>query len=136
MGIDNHWQSIWQETKNERQKITKSRKAAKIQAILHQVNGPVRGALNKSTFQNRIPMGHPPGKAGPAAQLNSRGRHLHTQNPHQYTNYQKISTVEQAQIPSREKPNAVEPQPTHPVVPQQKTTWVHTTMGWKKNPFL
>ena len=41
--IDNHWQSIWQETKDEQRKITTRRKAAKIQAVLHQVHSPVRG---------------------------------------------------------------------------------------------
>ena len=75
-----------------------------------------------------INMGHPRGKAGPAAQLNSRGQHIHTRNPHQYTNYQEIA--------SNASQDIIKPQPTHPIVSQQKSTWVHTTMGWKKNPFL
>ena len=83
--IDTHWQSIWEEVKNEQQKIKRVRKEVKLQAVLQQVSGPVRGQLNNSTFQNRIPMGYPSGKVGPAAQLNSRGQGLQSQ--HQYTDY-------------------------------------------------
>ena len=125
--VDTHWQSIWQEVKNENQKIKQKQKQAQIQAVLHQVHGPVRGALNKTTFQHRLPMGHPSGKVGPAAQLNSRGQHLQTQNPQQYTNYNEN------RIQAQQSRNDVV---TNQTQTQTEKQWVQTTMGWKQNPFL
>ena len=100
--VDTHWQSIWEEVKNERQKVRQKQRQAKIQEVLHQVRGPVRGALNKTTYQHRLPMGYPSDKVGPAAQLNTRGQHLQTQNPHQYTDYSQSEQNLQNQHSSQE----------------------------------
>ena len=127
--VDTHWQSIWEEVKTEQQQIRQNQKRAKIQAVLHQVHGPVRGALNKSTFQNRLPVVHSSEKVGPAAQLNSRGQHLQTQHHHQYTTYPQTSQNQSSQPTESNRNNNQMPI-------SQENPWIRTTMGWKQNPFL
>ena len=80
-------------------------------------------------------MGHPTGQMGPAAQLNSRGQHLHTQNPQQYTDYGQPSQANSRRI-SDTSDNSHVTFTTQTNESQQSTPWVQTTVGWRKNPFL
>ena len=92
-------------------------------------------------------MGYPRFQRGPAAQLNSRGTVLHTQHPHQYTDYAKIAKrqrkpkVMQRPKPVKGrgfKPRVSAAQIMRPAIsPCQRVQkpWIQTTVGWQQNPF-
>ena len=150
--VDKHWESMWTEVSQQQKKIRKVRKKARQRVQLTKVPGPVRGSLNNTTFQNRIPIGNQRIQRGPAAQLNSRGTVLHTQHPHQYTDYAKL--VKRQRVPKvvqRKQPRSrwtsvrannpgVTPQqimnvPSSPLQRVNNKPWVQTSMGFRQNPF-
>ena len=146
--VDKHWESMWTEVDQQQKKIRKARRTARKRAQLVNAPGPVRGSLNNSTFQNRIPMGYPRIQRGPAAQLNSRGTVLHMQHPHQYTDYaklikrqrkpkvvQRVSGKKDTKVSTTQLTAAQSVRQPVSEVQRVSNPWIQTTVGLRQNPF-
>ena len=115
--IDAQWEAMFVEWDNQQKKVARTCNRDKILAQAARCSAPVRGPLNTSTVQNRLPLGNPANISGPAAQLNSRGLKMHRKpmNFSEYTNYSS----------SHRRVN----------VKRNKPKFVKTTVGWRSNPF-
>ena len=114
-GFDSQLDNVWVEWNNQCKKINRARRDNNILAQAAKCSAPIRGPLNTSTFQNRLPLGNPRNSSGPAAQLNSRGVSMHRRpmNFEKYTNY--ASSYKKVHV--------------------KKPVWVKTSMGWRCNPY-
>ena len=153
--IDQHWEAMWNEVNKQQKKVRRQRRNASRQSQAAQIHGPVRAPLNRSTFQNRLPMNNSGPHIGPAAQLASRGRVMHRYNhpPQQYTDYRRISQSQRnerkncsyrSSQPDRFNPlnknNFSNQRVSHHVsAPVQRAPstkpWVQTSVGLQQNPF-
>ena len=115
--VDAQWDEMFIEWNNQRRKIVTARNRARVLAQAARCGGPVRGPLNSSTVQNRLPLGNPTNLMSPAAQLNSRGVKMHHRpmNFSEYTNYTS----------SHKRVN----------IKRNKPKFVKTTVGWRTNPY-
>ena len=115
--IDSQWDAMFSEWDNQRKKVARVRNRNRILAQAARCSGPVRGPLNSSTLQNRLPLGNPSNLVGPAAQLNSRGVKMHHRplNFSEYTNYNS----------SHKRVN----------MKHKKPKFVKTSVGWRANPY-
>ena len=115
--VDSQWDAMFIEWNKQQKKIARVRNRERIFAQAARSSGPVKGPLNSSTVQNRLPLGNPKNLSGPAAQLNSRGVKMHHRpmNFSRYTNYRS----------SDKRVN----------MKQSVPKYVKTSVGWRSNPY-
>ena len=112
------------------------------------IHGPVRGPLNRTTFQNRLPISTQHQRTGPSAQWAAQGQSLHRSNnrKYSYTNYQARSI--RMRPPSRPAARPA-PRPAASNVNQRifrpvarprvdnnnNNNFVLTSVGFRQNPY-
>ena len=142
--IDQHWHDIWTEIDKQQKKVRSARRVNTRLAQSARIHGPVRGPLNRTTFQNRLPISTQHQRTGPSAQWAAQGQSLHRSNKgkYSYTNYQARGI--RMRPPSRPAPRPVASNVNQRIFPpvarprvgnDNNNNFVLTSVGFRQNPY-